>query len=115
MRRAGRAGGGRAGRGAENGARAIPFAEFHRLPGDKPEVDTNLGREEVITAVDLPARGSAEHHAYIKVRDRQSYAFALVSVAAALEMDSGRIADARLALGGVAHKPWREPEAESLL
>jgi xanthine dehydrogenase YagS FAD-binding subunit len=97
------------------GARAIPFAEFHRLPGDTPHVDTNLGAGEIITAVDLPARGFAEHHAYVKVRDRHSYAFALVSVAAALEMDGGRIAEARLALGGVAHKPWRVAEAEASL
>ena len=97
------------------GARTIPFAEFHRLAGDTPDVDTNLVRGELITAVELPPRGFAAHHAYLKVRDRASYAFALVSVAAALEMDGDRIGQARLALGGVAHKPWRAPEAEALL
>jgi xanthine dehydrogenase YagS FAD-binding subunit len=97
------------------GERAIPFAEFHRLPGDTPHVDTNLRHDEIITAVDLPAKGFAEHHAYLKVRDRTSYAFALVSVAAALEMDGGAIKEARLALGGVAHKPWRDRQAEALL
>jgi xanthine dehydrogenase YagS FAD-binding subunit len=98
-----------------DGDRAIPFAEFHRLPGDTPHLDTNLRPDEIITAVDLPAKGFAEHHAYLKVRDRQSYAFALVSVAAALEMDGDTITEARLALGGVAHKPWRDRQAEALL
>jgi len=97
------------------GDRTIPFAEFHRLPGDTPNIDTNLAAHEIITAVDLPAKGFAEHHSYLKVRDRTSYAFALVSVAAALEMDRDTITEARLAVGGVAHKPWREPEAEALL
>jgi len=99
----------------ENGDRAIPFAEFHRLPGDTPNIDTNLRADEIITAIDLPARGFAEHHAYLKVRDRQSYAFALVSVAVGLEMDGAKITEARLAIGGVAHKPWRDPQAEMLL
>ncbi len=98
-----------------DGDRTIPFAEFHRLPGDTPHLDTNLGPEEIITAVDLPAKGFAEHHAYLKVRDRASYAFALVSVAAALEMDGETIPEARVALGGVAHKPWRDRRAEELL
>lgn len=97
------------------GERAIAFADFHRVPGETPHIDTNLQADELITAVDLPAAGFAEHYAYVKVRDRQSYAFALVSVAAALEMDGDRIAAARLALGGVAHKPWRDPDAEALL
>src|SRR5919198_3479519 len=97
------------------GDRAIPFAEFHRLPGDTPQPDTNLAADEIITAGDLPARGFTRHHAYLKVRDRTSYAFALVSVAAALEMDEGTITEARLALGGVAHKPWRDRNAEALL
>jgi xanthine dehydrogenase YagS FAD-binding subunit len=97
------------------GERAIPFAEFHRLPGDTPYLDTNLGADEIITAVDLPAKGFAEHHTYLKVRERTSYAFALVSVAAALEMDGDTIQEARLALGGVAHKPWRDRQAEALL
>ena len=97
------------------GERAIPIAQFHRLPGDTPERDTNLGAGEVITAVELPPRGFAPHHTYLKLRDRASYAFALVSVAAGLEMDGGRVAEARFALGGVAHKPWRDPEAEAVL
>jgi xanthine dehydrogenase YagS FAD-binding subunit len=99
----------------KDGDRAIPFAEFHRLPGDAPQTDTNLRADEIITAVDLPAKGFAENHSYLKVRDRASYAFALVSVAAALEMDGSAIKEARLALGGVAHKPWRDAEAEAML
>ncbi len=99
----------------KNGDRAIPFAEFHRLPGDTPQTDANLQADEIITAVDLPAKGFAENYAYLKVRDRASYAFALVSVAAALEMDGGGIKEARLALGGIAHKPWRDMEAEAML
>jgi xanthine dehydrogenase YagS FAD-binding subunit len=97
------------------GDRAIPFAEFHRLPGDTPHLDTNLQADEIITAVDLPAKGFALHHAYLKIRDRASYAFALVSVAAAVEMDGQSISEVRLALGGVAHKPWRDRQAEVLL
>jgi xanthine dehydrogenase YagS FAD-binding subunit len=93
----------------------IPFADFHRLPGDTPHVDTNLGADEIITAVDLPARGFATHHAYLKIRDRASFAFALVSVAAAVEMNGETIGEARLALGGVAHKPWRDKQAEATL
>ena len=97
------------------GDRAIPFAEFHRLPGDTPHLDTTLERGELITAVDLPPRALVEYHAYLKVRDRASYAFALVSVAAALALDGDRVVEARIALGGVAHKPWRDPEADALL
>ena len=97
------------------GDRAIPIADFHRLPGDTPQRDTNLAAGEIITAVDLPARGFPEHHTYLKVRERTSYAFALVSVAAALEMEGDTIREARLALGGVAHKPWRDRQAEALL
>jgi xanthine dehydrogenase YagS FAD-binding subunit len=97
------------------GKRSIPIAEFHRLPGETPHIDTNLRADEMITAVELPVRGFAGHYEYLKVRDRTSYAFALVSVAAALEMDNGQITEARLALGGVAHKPWRRKEAEALL
>lgn len=98
------------------GERAIPIAGFHRLPGERPEIDTSLARDEIVIAVELPPRGFAGHHTYLKVRDRLSYAFALVSVAAGLEMDGdGRIAEARIALGGVAHKPWRVPEAEAML
>ena len=98
-----------------DGDRAIPFAEFHRLPGDTPHIDTNLRTNEIITAVDLPPKGFAEHYAYLKVRDRASYAFALVSVAAALEMDGQTIKEARLVMGGVAHKPWRDRKVEELL
>jgi xanthine dehydrogenase YagS FAD-binding subunit len=99
----------------EDGERTIPFAEFHRLPGDTPQIDTNLGAGEIITSIDLPPKGFADHYAYLKVRDRTSYAFALVSVAAALEMDGATVIEARLALGGVAHKPWRDPDAEAML
>jgi xanthine dehydrogenase YagS FAD-binding subunit len=97
------------------GERAIAFSDFHRLPGDTPEIDTNLKANEIITAIELPAQGFAANYSYLKIRDRLSYAFALVSVAAALELEGGRIKDARLALGGVAHKPWRNPEAEAAL
>jgi len=98
-----------------NGERAIPFAEFHRLPNDTPQIDTNLHADEIITAIDLPKQGFAENYTYLKLRDRASYAFAFVSVAVALEMDGETIKEARLALGGVAHKPWRDTEAEGLL
>jgi xanthine dehydrogenase YagS FAD-binding subunit len=98
-----------------SGERAIAFADFHRLPGDTPQRDTNLNPDEIITAVELPARGFPANYSYLKIRDRLSYAFALVSVAAALELDGGSIKDARLALGGVAHKPWRDPAAEAAL
>ena len=98
-----------------DGERAIPFAELHRLPGDTPQIDTALRPGELITAIELPARGFPHHSTYLKLRERASYAFALVSVAAALELDGDTIAAARLALGGVAHKPWRDEEAEALL
>jgi len=99
------------------GKREIPFAEFHRLPDDAPQYDTVLEADELITHISLPdARRYAAHSAYIKVRERLSYAFALVSVAAALDLGSdGVIRSARIALGSVAHKPWRKPEAEALL
>jgi len=97
------------------GERTIAFDDFHRLPGDTPQLDNNLQPSEIITAIELPARGFAANYSYLKIRDRLSYAFALVSVAAALELDGGRIKEARLALGGVAHKPWRRPEAEAAL
>jgi xanthine dehydrogenase YagS FAD-binding subunit len=99
----------------KDGDRAIPFADLHRLPGETPQVDTNLRRGEIITSIDLPRQGFADHYAYLKVRDRTSYAFALVSVAAALEMDGDTITETRLALGGVAHKPWRNADAEAML
>src|SRR5437764_14412083 len=95
------------------GERAIPIADFHRLPGSTPNVDTNLKDDELIIAVDLPAIPFATRSHYLKVRDRASYAFAIVSVAAALEIDSGKkITAARVALGGVAHKPSGAQKAE---
>ncbi len=97
------------------GKRTIAFSDFHRLPGTTPELDTNLKPDELITAVELPAPKFAKHSYYLKVRDRHSYAFALVSVAAGLEMDGNTIKSAGLALGGVAHKPWRSTEAEKSL
>ena len=97
------------------GEREISFDEFHRLPGEHPEHETNLQPDEIITAVDLPNIGWAKKSHYLKVRDRASYAFALVSVAAALEVEDGKIKTARVALGGVAHKPWRSKEAEEKL
>jgi xanthine dehydrogenase YagS FAD-binding subunit len=99
-----------------NGERQIAFNDFHRLPGDTPERDTNLNPDELIIAVDIPATPFAARSVYLKLRDRASYAFALVSVAAALDVDSNRkINAARLALGGVAHKPWRANAAEKNL
>jgi len=97
------------------GERAIPLADFHRLPGDAPQRDTTLQPGELVMAVDLPPDGFASHAHYLKLRDRASYAFALVSVAAALDVRDGIVRDAALALGGVAHKPWRHPEAEARL
>jgi xanthine dehydrogenase YagS FAD-binding subunit len=98
------------------GEREIPIADFHRLPGNTPNVDTNLQPDELITAVDLPAMPFATRSHYLKVRDRASYAFAIVSVAAILDLGSdGTINGARIALGGVAHKPWRAVDAEKKL
>jgi xanthine dehydrogenase YagS FAD-binding subunit len=97
------------------GERAIAFEDFHREPGNTPHIDTNKRSDEIITAVELPARGFSELYAYVKVRDRASYAFALVSVAASLRMNAGTIEEGRVALGGVAHKPWRNRTAESAL
>ncbi len=101
--------------GKTGGDRTIPLIEFHRLPGDTPGRDTNLEAGELITAVDLPALGFAKNSMYRKIRDRASYAFALVSVAAALETEGGMIKQVRLAMGGVAHKPWRATAAEQFL
>ena len=97
------------------GEHAIPFADFHRLPGDTPEQDTVLHRGDLIVAIDIPPspEGRASH--YLKVRDRQSYEFAVVSVAAVVALDGGRIRSVRLAMGGVAHKPWRLTAAERTL
>ena len=97
------------------GERAIAFEHFHRLPGDTPQQDTTLADGELIVGVDLPPGGFADRAHYLKLRDRASYAFALVSVAAALDVRDGLVRDAALALGGVAHKPWRRPEAEAML
>jgi xanthine dehydrogenase YagS FAD-binding subunit len=97
------------------GPRSIPILEFHRLPGDTPHIDTNLRPDELIVAVDLPPAVVAAHSRYLKIRDRASYAFALVSAAVALDLSEGRIRESRIALGGVAHKPWRALEAERSL
>lgn len=97
------------------GERRLPFADLHRLPGDEPDRDTVLQPGDLITAVELSALPPAARSAYRKVRDRSSYAFALVSVAAALAVENGTVTDVRLALGGVAHKPWRASKAEQAL
>jgi len=98
-----------------DGDRAIPLTELHRLPADQPERDTVLDHGELITAIDVPPLGFAATSRYRKVRDRASYAFALVSVAAALDVADGAVRDLRIALGGVAHKPWRATTAEEAL
>ncbi len=95
--------------------RSVPLTELHRLPGGRPDIETTLEPGELITAVELPALPFAARSTYRKVRDRASYAFALVSVAAALDVDGGTVRDVRLALGGVAHKPWRAGKAEAAL
>jgi xanthine dehydrogenase YagS FAD-binding subunit len=102
-------------RGANGRERTIPIDEFHRLPGDTPERDTNLEHGELIEAIELPGSNFARNSYYLKVRDRASYAFALVAVAAALELQRGTIRQARVVLGSVAHKPWRSREAEAAL
>jgi len=99
----------------QDGPREIPLVDLHRLPDETPEVETVLKSSELITAVTLLPNGFSGKSSYRKVRDRASYAFALVSVAAGLELSDGRIKDARLALGGIAHKPWRAEAAESVL
>lgn len=98
-----------------DGKRVIAIADFHRLPGETPQRDTVLRPGELITGIDLPPETFTRHYTYLKLRDRLSYAFALVSVAVALDIKEGLIHEARVALGGVAHKPWRVEEAESLL
>lgn len=97
------------------GERKIRIADYHRLPGDTPQRDNTLALGELVTAIDLPADDFSTHYSYLKLRDRLSYAFALVSVAVALRLDGANIAEARIAVGGVAHKPWRVPAAENLL
>jgi xanthine dehydrogenase YagS FAD-binding subunit len=95
------------------GGRVIALTDFHRLPGTTPEHDTNLNSDEIVTAIELPAPRFSANYSYLKIRDRLSFAFALVSVAAALELDGTTIKEARLALGGVAHKPWRDSGVEA--
>src|SRR5215218_2960496 len=102
-------------RNASGRERTIPIGDFHRLPGDTPEKDNNLEHGELIVAIDLPRSNFAKNYYYLKVRDRASYAFALVAVAAALEMDGGTIRQARVVMGSVAHMPWRSREAEAAL
>jgi xanthine dehydrogenase YagS FAD-binding subunit len=102
-------------RNAAGRERTIPIGEFHRLPGDTPQKDNNLEHGELIVAIDLPKSPFTKNYHYLKVRDRASYAFALVAVAAALELDGGRIRQARVVMGSVAHKPWRSAEAEASL
>jgi xanthine dehydrogenase YagS FAD-binding subunit len=97
------------------GERRIPMVDLHRLPGDAPDKDTVLEHGDLITAVELPALPFATRSAYRKVRDRASYAFALISVAAALDIENSAVRDVRIALGGVAHKPWRARQAEAAL
>ena len=97
------------------GARDISFAQFHRLPGDEPHRDNTMHDGELITAISLPPSDFGRHHTYLKARDRLSYAFALVSVAAMLKIDGGQVREVRVALGGVAHKPWRDPQTEAAL
>ncbi|MBC7826203.1 MAG: xanthine dehydrogenase family protein subunit M [Chitinophagaceae bacterium] len=101
--------------GTDGKSRAIPFADYHRLPGDTPHKDNNLVPGELITSVEIPKNNFAGNSYYLKVRDRASYAFALVSVAAALEINGNQIKQVRIAMGGVAHKPWRAIEAEKFL
>jgi xanthine dehydrogenase YagS FAD-binding subunit len=98
-----------------DGERRVPMGELHRLPGDEPQHDTTLRQGELVTSVEVPALPFASRSAYRKVRDRASYAFALVSVAAALDLEDGTVRDVRIVLGGVAHKPWRATVAEERL
>jgi xanthine dehydrogenase YagS FAD-binding subunit len=99
----------------KQGERLLPFAYFHRLPGDTPHIDNNLEHGDLITGISLPAKGFEKNYSYLKLRDRHSYSFALVSVATGLDLEGDLIKEARIALGGVAHKPWRVLEAEAFL
>jgi xanthine dehydrogenase YagS FAD-binding subunit len=101
--------------GPDGKTRSIPFADFHRLPGDTPERDNDLRHGELITTIDVPRSNFAPHSYYLKVGDRASHSFALVSVAAALELKGNVIKTIRIAMGGVAPKPWRAVEAERSL
>lgn len=98
-----------------HGDRQIAFENFHRLPENQPQLDNTLQADEIITALTLPNEDFSQHYSYLKLRDRNSYAFALVSVATAMTLENGLIKEIRIALGGVAHKPWRVPEAEDFL
>lgn len=102
-------------RGVDGKERVIAAKDFHRLPGNTPEKDNELIHGELITSIEIPNNKFAEHSYYLKVRDRASYAFALIAVATALEVEGGKIKQARVVLGGVAHKPWRSTEAEKSL
>jgi xanthine dehydrogenase YagS FAD-binding subunit len=97
------------------GDRSITMADLHRLPENEPQIDTTLLPNEIVTSIELPAQGFPLNYTYLKIRDRLSYAFALVSIAAALRLENGTIQEARLALGGVAHKPWRDVTVEASL
>lgn len=97
------------------GERTLDFADFHRLPGDTPHIDNNLRQGEIITGINLPENNFNKKYSYLKLRDRSSYSFALVSVATAFDLENGKIIEARIALGGVSHKPWRIKEAEDFL
>jgi xanthine dehydrogenase YagS FAD-binding subunit len=101
--------------GAQTMKRSIPIADYHRLPGDDPAKDNTLKHGEFITSIDIPGNDLADHSYYLKIRERSSYAFALVSVAAALSLNGNRITQVRIAMGGVAHKPWRASLAEKWL
>lgn len=101
-------------RGAD-GERTVPVVDFHRLPGDRPDIETVIRPGELITAIELPPLAMAAQSTYRKVRDRASYAFALISVGAAIKVDAGLVGDVRIAIGGVAHKPWRAWKAEAAL
>lgn len=98
-----------------NGDRTLEFSDFHRLPGNTPHIDNNLNIGEIITGIELPEKGFSKNYSYLKLRDRSSYSFALVSVATGLELENGKINEARIALGGVSHKPWRVNAAEEFL
>jgi xanthine dehydrogenase YagS FAD-binding subunit len=97
------------------GTHAVPFAALHRAPGDTPQVETMLAPGELITAFDIPVTGWTRRSVYLKIRDRESYEFALASAAVALDLEGGRVREARIALGGVATRPWRAKDAESAL
>lgn len=95
--------------------RSLPFTDYHRLPGDMPQKDNNLKHGELVTSIEIPNNRFANNSSYLKIRDRSSYAFALISIAAALELEGDLVKDVRIAMGGVAHKPWRALNAERFL